>query len=101
MAGVGVAATVAGLVLVFLGVLVSMYQALPGDATSAAKAPFKRYSSFALGTFLVSVFSLGLGITWLALPGGSSLYHLEIAAVGVQILALTLVAGVVVWDIFF
>jgi hypothetical protein len=101
MAGVGVEATVAGLILVFLGVLVSMYQALPATATDTAKAPYKRYSSFAFGAFLISVASLGLGIAWLAVPGGSGLYHVEIAVLVIQIVALALLAGAVVWDVFF
>src|SRR5712691_5409238 len=101
IAAVGVGATVAGLVLVFLGVLVSMYQALPADATDTAKAPYRRYSSFAFGTFLISVSSLALGIAWLAAPGGSDLYHAAVVVLAIQLFALSLVAGLVTWDVFF
>jgi hypothetical protein len=89
LAEAGASAALAGLVLVFLGVLVTSYQGLLGRVGRDTLSPIRGGAWLALGVFGVGLTSLTLDIIWLASDGGQGLY------VATLVLFFTLLAGLV------
>ncbi len=74
IAEVGAAAALAGLVLVFLGVLVTSFQTLLGRVSDDVLSRFRRASWFAVAAFFLATASLLVSTSWLAAGGGHSFY---------------------------
>lgn len=89
IAEVGAAAAIVGLVLVFLGVLVTSYQGLLGQLSQQNLSPIRRAAWLALAVFGAGLISLMLNITWLVAQGGRCFY------IGTLVLFFTLLAGLV------
>jgi hypothetical protein len=72
----GSAAALAGLILVFLGVVIAGYKAFPGDTAKRLLAPYRRATAAILGIFALSLTSAALSLAWLATGGGGGpLYY--------------------------
>ena len=91
-AELGASAAFAGLVLVFLGVLVTSYQTSLGQTSIATLERFRRAAWLALGVFLVALASVAAGAAWLATDGGTALYDATLALFFAEIAALVAVA---------
>jgi hypothetical protein len=74
LAVVGASAGLAGLVLVFLGVLVSAYQSLLGKISEKTLQRIRTATEIALGVFAFCLAVVALGIVWLVIPGGHCFY---------------------------
>jgi hypothetical protein len=91
----GASAALAGLVLVFLGVLITTYQELLGREN--IDQTLKRLKNAARGTlcmFGVSLASVVIDVAWLTAPGGDCFYR---AAVVVFFVQLAVVAVGAAW----
>ncbi len=95
IAALAAAAGVAGLVLVLLGLIASAIQAYPTETPSSVLAPYKHSGVAALVTFLLSIATVAVGLAWLVVGGGTSLYHAVIALFSLQLAALIVLACVV------
>lgn len=71
----GASAALGGFTLVFMGVLISAYQSYGEGATKAVKDRRRRAVWPVLGVFLLCIAGISLALAWLAIPGGSCLYH--------------------------
>jgi hypothetical protein len=85
----GAAAGLGGLTLVFLGVVISSYQALDKETMARVKDPYKSAAGYLLGVFLLGLVAVGLAVAWMVSGQPGILYTLTIVAFG---LALVLVA---------
>lgn len=94
IAEAGASAALVGLVLVFLGVLVTSYQGLLGQISREKLSPIKGGAWLALGVFIVGLSSLTLNIVWLATEGGRALY------LATLVLFFTLLAGLVMVAVY-
>jgi hypothetical protein len=93
LAATGASAAIAGLVLVFLGVLVTSYQQLLGTASQKSLDRFKRASWLTLGVFIISLIALTLSTSWLVADGGKSFYVAALVFFFLQLGALAVVAA--------
>jgi hypothetical protein len=102
IAVLGAAAALAGLILVFLGILISAIESFPTDTRTALLDPYRRYAAAILGTFLLSIAAVVLALIWLV-EGGSAdlLYKAAIVAFLVDCVALVASAGLVSWRLVF
>jgi uncharacterized membrane protein len=87
LAMLGASAGLAGLILVFLGQVIASYQALPGGTPQAVKDRRKRAAPPVILVFALSLVSVTLCLAWLAVPGGSTLYHVSLWVFAVDLLA--------------
>jgi hypothetical protein len=78
---------VAGLVLVFLGVVLSTLGGFPGDTPDAVVRPFRRAAYATLGVFALGLIVVALRLAWLVLSDDKALYDL-----GIVLFSLLLVA---------
>lgn len=92
MAIVGASAAFAGLVLVFLGVLVTSYQSLLGRVSDATLERFRNATWISLGGFVAGVLNVALGIAWLVADGGDAFYAVVVAVFFVELAALAFAA---------
>ncbi len=82
----GAAAGLAGLLLVFLGVSLSAFQAFAGDTPPAATARFRRAGRWILGAFLLGLVDVAVSFGWLLSPSRALrdvavvLFAIELAA---------------------
>lgn len=67
----GAAAALGGLVLVFLGVVVSGFAAYNGDTSDTVLNPYRCAAAAILSVFALSLVSTALAVTWLATGGGA------------------------------
>jgi hypothetical protein len=70
----GASAGVAGLVLVFVGLLITTIGTYPGGTSKAALRPYRAGAWGATGVFGASLASVALSLTWLALSDSHWLY---------------------------
>jgi hypothetical protein len=70
----GASAGVAGLVLVFVGLLITTIGTYPGGTSKAALRPYRAGAWAATGVFGASLASVALSLTWLALSDSHWLY---------------------------
>jgi hypothetical protein len=89
---VGSSAALAGLVLVFLGVLVTSFQGLLGNVRDSTLDRYRNATWISLGVFALALASMALGVTWLVAAGGHTFYILVVIAFFAQVCALALVA---------
>jgi hypothetical protein len=91
----GASAALAGLVLVFLGVLVTTYQELLGrDNIERTLTRLRNAARGILGVFGVSLVSVVIDVAWLTAAGGDCFYR---AAVVVFFVQLAVVAVGAAW----
>jgi hypothetical protein len=95
----GASAALAGLVLVFLGVLVSGYQTLLGRVSENVLDRFRTAAWLSLGVFALALASVALGIAWLDLDGGHRLYVAVVGLFFVELAALLVVAVYATWRV--
>jgi hypothetical protein len=88
----GATAALAGLVLVFLGVLVSTYQTLLGRAMEKTLERFRRAAFVALVVFLTGLASVTVSTSWLVLGAGRAFYGVVLVLFFVELAALAVVA---------
>src|SRR5271155_1439849 len=70
MALLGATAALAGLVLVFVGLVVNAYSALGGGAPADAKAPYRCTARLTLVPFGLGLVQICFGTAWLLLQWG-------------------------------
>jgi hypothetical protein len=92
----GASAGAAGLVLVFVGILVTTIAGYSGDTSQATLRPFRRGVWAALGVFGVSLLTTALSLCWLAISESQALYVAAISLfVGLLVGLFALAAAVV------
>jgi hypothetical protein len=82
------AAALTGLVLVFVGVLVTTYQTLLGQISREKLAPFRAASWSGFAVFLLGLLSVVVSASWLAASGGGTFYAVALAVFFLDVLAL-------------
>jgi uncharacterized membrane protein len=96
----GAAASLAGLLLVFLGVSISAFQSFAGDTPPAATTRFRRAGRWILGAFLLGLVDVAVSFAWLLSPSRALrdvvvvLFAIELAATA---LAAVTTARAVLW----
>jgi hypothetical protein len=91
----GAAAGLAGLVLVFLGIVVTTYQSFPGDTPGKVVSGFRSAAMLTLGTFVLGITCVALATAWLLTRNNEYVYQAALAAFAAQLLLLLVAAGVV------
>lgn len=66
LAMLGASAGIAGLTLVFLGVLISTYQSYGAASSPSVLGRYRRSAGFVLASFSLSLLTVALSISWLA-----------------------------------
>lgn len=93
MGALGAAAALAGLVLVFLGIIIASYQSYAGNAPASVVRPYRIAGIALFGTFGLSLVTVALCIVWLALGGPPWLYGWTVGFFVVQLVAAFVAAG--------
>ena len=93
LAVVGASAGLAGLVLVFLGVLISTYQARLGNAREATLQRIRTATWISLGAFVFCLAVVALAAAWLSVPGGHCFYVAVLVCFFVELSGLVALAG--------
>jgi hypothetical protein len=97
LALLGASAGLAGLVLVFLGLVVSAYGGLSGDTPAAVKRPLRGVGRFLLVDFALGLVCVALATVWLVeLTAGMALYAATLVLFVAQLAGL---AGSTVWTV--
>jgi hypothetical protein len=91
----GAAAALAGLVLVFLGIIVTTYQSFPGDTPAKVLSGFRKAAVWTLAPFVLGVACVALSTVWLLTKSNEDIYLAALAAFATQLASLLLAAGVV------
>lgn len=76
----GASAALAGLILVFLGVVIAGYQTYPGGTPKRLLKPYRKATAAILVVFALSLFCAGLSLAWLATGGGGGLLYQAVVA---------------------
>lgn len=95
LAVLGAGAGLGGLVLVFLGILVTSYQGLLGRVSERTLGRFARAALLSLAVFVASLASVVLGVVWLIAEGGDAFYVLTVVVFFVDLALLVAVAAYV------
>ena len=96
----GAATGLAGLTLVFLGIVVTTYQSFPGGTPVSVIAHYQVAAKIVLASFLLGLFSVGVAVIWLLLDKDNSvLYWLAVTSFLAEVLALALVATAVTFRV--
>ena len=93
IATMGASAALGGLVLVFLGLVITAYQALPRDTPKVVRDKRRKPVWPVLGLFVLCVTSIALGFWWLEADGNSALYAANNAFFAAELAGIVLVAG--------
>jgi hypothetical protein len=98
----GAAAALGGLILVFLGVVVTSYQTYAGDTDADVLTPFRRAAAAILFVFALGLASATLSVAWLAIGGTGTgfLYHAALWTFFGTLLAVVILAIGVVYLVF-
>jgi hypothetical protein len=91
----GASAGVGGLVLVFLGVVLTTIGTYPGGTSDEALTPFRNGAWYAVGVFGGSLATTATSLAWLAIHGAHWLYVMTLTMFGVLLIALLGLAIVV------
>lgn len=98
-AELGASAALAGLTLVFLGIVVSAYQS---TVAGTSKRVLKRYTNpiaLLFGTFVLSLTCVGLSLAWLLLDGGQAFHRLIAVLFVVQLAVVAVAAGYAIFGV--
>jgi Fe2+ transport system protein B len=90
----GAATGLAGLVLVFLGILVSAFESYDREGKAAARPKFQPAAWVSLAAFVLGLVAVLLAVSWLIRPRTDALYVPLIVAF---VLDVALVGFVAVW----
>jgi hypothetical protein len=95
-------AALAGLVLVFLGLVVSSLASLPADADDTVKKPYRISAGIILATFGFAVLCLGFSTGWLVTLSGNGVAYdgaivTFVATLVALVVATIVVASQVIW----
>src|SRR2546427_12927911 len=71
----GASAALGGFVLVFLGLLISAYQAYPADTPQSVKSRQRQAAWPTLGAFSLSIGTIGAAALWLGVPRRGRLFR--------------------------
>jgi hypothetical protein len=94
LAVLGASAALSGLLLVFLGLVVSAYGGLAGDTPAAVKTPLRRTALVGLASFALGLLCVVAATIWLIqLTGGTGLYVLTIGLFLAQLVSLVVATG--------
>ena len=96
LAILGASAGAGGLVLVFVGILVSTIAGYPGGTSRATLRPYRVGAWAAVGVFGISLSTTALSVLWLAVSDTRSLYVLTICLFLALLVTLVALAGLVV-----
>ncbi len=99
LALLGASAGIGGLILVFLGLVVSGVSAFQPGASPEVKKPYKMAALTVMAAFLLSVLSTSAATVWLLNSCAESLYKFSVAIFFVQLAALVAAAGHVFYRI--
>ncbi len=91
-------AAIVGLVLVFLGLIVSSYEGYEAAQQTAVRGRYRVLASWMLVDFAVGLACLGLTTAWL-LWQGNTLYGLAVILFSVQLLLLAVAASLSIRDL--
>jgi hypothetical protein len=91
----GASAGLAGLVLVFVGLLIARIGTYPGGTSKAALRPYRVAAWAATGVFGVSLATVGLSLMWLTVTDSHWLYVSTLALFGVLLGVLFVLAAAV------
>ncbi len=91
----GAAAGLAGLVLVFLGIVVTTFQGYDTEQAAAVRTGFRRDALLTLGPFSLGVACVGLSTAWLLTANDQVLYIAAVVAFICQLVLLVLAGGLV------
>jgi hypothetical protein len=80
----GAATALAGLVLVFLGIVVSTFQSYSAAVPAAATAPYRRAGRAILAAFVLGLASAAVALVWLLSPA-RGLYDAAVVLFFVQL----------------
>jgi hypothetical protein len=92
IATLGASAALGGFVLVFLGLIVSSYQAYPSNTPEPVKASAREAGWPILALFVVCLASVGLGFIWLEGGGGKTLYAVNDVVFAAELVGIVLTA---------
>ena len=96
----GAAGGLAGLVLVFLGIVVTTFQSYPGNIDDALRRGFRQDSILTLVPFALGVICVCLSAVWLLLSkNNEGLYIAAVLTFFLQLASLLLAAGLVTWRV--
>ncbi len=93
LGALGAAAALAGLVLVFLGIIIAAYQSYAGNAPASVVRPYRIAGVALFGTFSLSLVTVALCMAWLALGGPHWLYGWTVGFFVLQLVAAFVAAG--------
>jgi hypothetical protein len=93
LGALGAAAALAGLVLVFMGIVIAAYQSYAGNAPAAVVRPYRIAGIALFGTFGLSLVTVALCMAWLALGGPHWLYGWTVGFFVLQLVAAFVAAG--------
>jgi hypothetical protein len=93
LGALGAAAGLAGLVLVFLGIIIAAYQSYAGNAPASVVRPYRIAGIALFGAFALSLVTVTLCTAWLALGGPEWLYGWTIGFFVLQLIAVFGAAG--------
>ncbi len=93
LGALGAAAALAGLVLVFLGIVIAAYQSYAGNAPASVVRPYRIAGVALFGTFGLSLVTVALCMAWLALGGPQWLYGWTVGFFVLQLVAAFVAAG--------
>jgi len=93
LGALGAAAALAGLVLVFLGIIIATYQSYAGNAPAGVVRPYRIAGVALFGTFGLSLVTVVLCMAWLASGGPPWLYGWIIGVFVLQLVSAFVAAG--------
>jgi len=100
LAFLGASAGLAGLILVFLGIVVAAYQAFPVGTQQDVLNRYRAAACSVVVAFLSSVIVVGLAAAWLLLNGGNAvLFHWTAVAFFAQLALLLMSCVWVLWRV--
>ena len=92
----GAAGALAGLVLVFLGIVVTTFQSYPGDIDNDIRKGFRQDSVLTLIPFVLGITCVCLSAVWLLLStNNEAVYVAAVVVFFAQLASLLLAAGLV------
>lgn len=91
----GAAAGVGGLVLVFLGILITTVGTFAGDTPDAVLRPYRLGAWASVGVFALSVLAVAVSLIWLAVDQPHWLYVLALVLFGCLLAAVLALAAAV------
>ncbi len=83
----GSAAGLAGFVLVFLGIVISSYQAYPGEVPAAVVRPYRIAGTALLAAFALGLVTVALSLLWLMNGTSPTIYVWTVSLFAVLLIA--------------